>query len=225
MVGLLTMGFSYHRENAGTLGMVPWLFKPPKEPFKRGYAQQIPRNIRCIWGWLLRGPHHFPGLILIRLARKNPAINLIFRYTSTNRGLLTGWTKGSLPYPEQPDFCSPLARQLDELADSWHRLLPWIFFGSKKYGQGRSEGTNKTCFFSIRRDKHRNFAKNPQNLLFFLKDLWVFTSFVEKLLSKVYQDWCSENFVRYPQVSWDFIWRCRKCRKIWLQCSESIDIC
>ena len=56
---------------------------------------------------------------------------------------------------------------------------------------------------------------------FFWKIL-VFTSCVEKLLSKVYQDWCWENFVRYHQVSWGFIWRCRKCRKIWLQCSESM---
>ena len=50
-----------HRENGGTLGMVPSLFNVLRSPLKG----DIPNNYtRCMWGWLLRVPshgyHHFP---------------------------------------------------------------------------------------------------------------------------------------------------------------------
>ena len=51
---------------ACTPWMVPQLFNTPQEPFKRGLGpDKYLRDIRCIWGWLLRVPsqglsHHFP---------------------------------------------------------------------------------------------------------------------------------------------------------------------
>ena len=57
-------------KNPGMIGkrLVPFRWYPscltPQETFKRGYTEQIPTILRCIWGWLWRvssqGYHLFP---------------------------------------------------------------------------------------------------------------------------------------------------------------------
>lgn len=159
-----------------------------------------------------------------------------FILTSEWRGISRWW---GAPVDQPMGF---LLRDLYLTQNNFTSLPPWIgnlvnlqtlgliwnslseYFGGKLVEQTKKVST--TPFFFLKETKIEGLPKirlAGRICCFFWKIL-VFTSCVEKLLSKVYQDWCWEDFVMYHQVSWGFIWRCRKCRKIWLQCSESVEI-
>ncbi len=53
---------THHRENAGTLRMVAWLFNPPRSPLERDIPNKYPRYKVFFGGWLLRVPLKFEGI-------------------------------------------------------------------------------------------------------------------------------------------------------------------
>lgn len=101
-----------------------------------------------------------------------------------------GFPEGPVPYPEQLHFSTPLDRQLGELADS--RLDIKFFLGILRGKLVEQTKKVSTPFFFLKETKIEGLPKirlAGRICCFFWKIL-VFTSCVEKLLSKVYQDWC-----------------------------------
>ena len=134
-----------------------------------------------------------------------------------------GFFRGTCTLPRTTSLLCPLgsATWWTCRPSAWYEILPRNTSGKTR--RANKKGFHHPLFF-LKEMKIEGLPKirlAGRICCFFWKIL-VFTSCVEKLLSKVYQDWCWENFVRYHQVSWGFYLKMsRQCRKIWLQSSTN----